>query len=151
MYKRQVPDITLDINRDITPHESQVWIPRINQASEAVTDYLRHGFEDRKYNIHSPDGYVRVAVLVQLPQFVNKGINEKFLEVIMMHGRQRLMLNKYKTKIRAIQGHTLSTLEYDKLYERIISIPFFQNWRDWGGNTPNMVICLLYTSPSPRD
>ena len=66
----------------------------------------------------------------------------------MMHGRQRLMLNNDRTKIRAIQGHTLSTLEYDKLYERIISIPFFQNWRGWGGNTPNMVIVELKNEPT---
>ena len=112
------PDIKLDINRDITPYESSAWVPRIEQASKAVTDYLRHGFDDHKYNIHSPDGYVRVAMLVQLPQFKKWNIDDKVLEVIMMHGRQRLMLNHDKTKIRAIQGHTLDLFEYDRLYER---------------------------------
>ena len=45
-----------------------------------------------------------------------------------MHGRQRLMLNADKTKVRAIQGHTLEMFDYDQLYERIISIPFFTKW-----------------------
>ena len=134
------PDIKLGINRDITPYESSAWVPRIEQASKAVTDYLRHGFDDHKYNIHSSDGYVRVAMLVQLPQFKKWNIDKKVLEVIMMHGRQRLMLNHDKTKIRAVQGHTLDLFEYDRLYERIISIPFFENWREWGGNTPNMAV-----------
>ena len=70
------PDITLDINRDITPYESSAWVPRIEQASKAVTDYLRHGFDENKFNMHSTDGYVRVAMLVQLPQFKKWNINE---------------------------------------------------------------------------
>ena len=85
---------------------------------------------------------------MQLPQFKRLGINEKFLEVIMMHGRPRLMLNHDKTKIRAIQGHTLGTLEYDRLYDKIISIPFFQQWRGWGGNTPDMVVVELKSEPT---
>ena len=137
------PDIKLNTSRDITPDESSAWVPRIEQASKAVTDYLRHGFADQKYNIHSSDGYVRVAMLIQLPQFKKWNIDNKVLEVIMMHGRQRLMLNHDKTKIRAVQGHTLDLFEYDRLYERIISIPFFENWREWGGNTPNMAVVEL--------
>ena len=51
------------------------------------------------------------AMLVQLPEFKKHKIDERILEVILMHGRTRLMLNADKTKIRAIQGHTLDTLD----------------------------------------
>ena len=113
----------------------------------AVTDFLRHGSPERKYNIHSPDGYVRVAMLIQLPQFKKWNIDNKVLEVILKHGRQRLMLNHDKIKIRAIQGHTLDLFDYDRLYERIISIPFFENWNGWGGNTPDMAVVEITGEP----
>ena len=86
-------------------------------------------------------------MLVQLPQFRQWKIDAKILEVILMHGRQRLMLNADKTKIRAIQGHTLEKFDYDQLYERIISIPFFTNWHGWGGNTPNMAVVEINNDP----
>ena len=91
------PDIKLNTNRDITPDESSAWIPRIEQASKSVTNFLRHGIPERKYNIHSPDGYIKVSMLVQLPQFRQWKIDARILEVILMHGRQRLMLNADKT------------------------------------------------------
>ena len=61
--KTGVPDITLDVRRAITEYESSAWIPRIDQASKVVTTFLRHGSNDKRYNVHSPDGYVRVAIL----------------------------------------------------------------------------------------
>ena len=67
-------------------------------------------------------------MLVQLPQFRQWKIDAEILEVILMHGRQRLMLNHDKTKIRAIQGHTLEKFDYSLLHERIYSIPFFNSW-----------------------
>ena len=98
-YKMQTgaPDIKLCTNRDITPDESSAWIPRIEQASKSVTNFLRHGSPERKYNIHSPDGYIKVSMLVQLPRFRQWKIDARILEVILMHGRQRLMLNADKT------------------------------------------------------
>ena len=101
-----------------------------------------------RQNIHSPDGYIRVAMLVQLPDFRKHEIDERVLQVILMHGRTRLMLNTDKTKIRAIQGHALDTLDYNRLYENIISIPFFEKHRLWGGNTPDMVVVEIPSEPA---
>jgi hypothetical protein len=140
-------DIKLCDRRELTQYERSAWIPRIEQASKETANFLRHGAADPKFNIHSPDGYVRVAVLIQLPQFRQWNIDDKILEVILMHGRQRLMLNSDKTKIRAIQGHTLEKFDYDLLYERIISIPFFNKWPGWGGNTPNMAVVEITNDP----
>ena len=76
------PDITLNTPRDITEYEHSAWIPRIDQASKIVTTFLRHGSSDARFNVHSPDGYVRVAILVQLPEFKKHKIDERILEVI---------------------------------------------------------------------
>ena len=58
------PDIKLNVLRGITQDESNAWLPdRINKASKFVTTYLRHGADDKRYNVHSPDGYARVAIL----------------------------------------------------------------------------------------
>ena len=53
--KTGVPDIKLDVRRAITEYESSAWLPRIDQASEVVTTFLRHGSNDKRYNVHSPD------------------------------------------------------------------------------------------------
>ena len=37
------PDIKLCTTRDITTDESSAWIPRIEQASKEVANFLRHG------------------------------------------------------------------------------------------------------------
>ena len=60
----------------------------------------------------------------------------------------RLMLNADQTKIRAIQGHTLDILDYNKLYEKILSIPFFEHHRLWGGNTPDMAVVEISNEPA---
>ena len=66
--KTDVPDIELVAPRPLTlTDEGSAWIPRINEASKVVTAYLRHGGQDKKYNVHTTDGYIRVAVLIQLP------------------------------------------------------------------------------------
>ena len=75
------PDIVLNIKRDITEDESSAWIPRIDQASKSVTNFLRHGTTDRRFNIHSPDGHIKVLMLVQLPEFRKHKIDERVLEV----------------------------------------------------------------------
>ena len=134
------PDIIRNTSRDITVGGRSAWIPRIEQASKSVTSFLRHGSPDWRFNIHSPDGYMKVSMLAQLPQFRQWKIDERILEVILMHGRSRLMLNTDKTKIRAIQGHTLEKFDLELLYDNIISIPFFTGHKLWGGNTPNMAV-----------
>ena len=101
------PDIKLDVLRDITEYESNAWLPdRINQASKFVTTYLRHGADDKRYNVHSSDGYVRVAILVQLPELKRNSVDFKLLELIMMHAQSGIMMNDEGTKLKAIQGHT---------------------------------------------
>ena len=77
--KTGVPDIKLNVRRDITEYESSAWVPRIDQASKIVTTFLRHGSSDWRYHVHSPDGYVRAAILVQLPEFKKHNINANFL------------------------------------------------------------------------
>ena len=63
-----VPDIKIDVHRDITPYESSAWASLIDETSKFVTTYLRHGVPDKRYNVHTQDGYVRAAILVQLPE-----------------------------------------------------------------------------------
>ena len=66
-----------------------------------------------------------MAILVQLPEFKKNNIDAKLLEVIMMHARPRIMMNAEHTKLKAIQGHTLDTLDINQLYEKIISISHY--------------------------
>ena len=116
-----VPDITLNVRRDITQDEANAWLPdRINKASKFVTTFLRHGADDRRYNVHSPDGYVRVAISVQLPEFQKNSVTPELLEPVVMHAQSRLMMNNECTKLRAIQGHTLDRFDINLLYEKII-------------------------------
>ena len=142
------PDIILDTNRDITADERSAWIPRIDQASKAVTNFLRHGAEGWRFNIHSKDGYIKVSMLVQLPLFRQWKIDQHVLEVILMHSRTRIMTNADKTKVRAIQGHTLETLELERLYENITTISLFKNHHLWGGNTPTMAVVEISNDPA---
>ena len=142
------PDIVLNTKRDITEDESSAWIPRIDQASKSVTNFLRHGSPDRRFNTHSLDGYIKVSNLAQLPHFRKHKIDQRILEVILMHGRTRLMTNADKTKVRAIQGHTLEILDLNKLYENISSTSFFKNHRLWGGYTPDMVVVEITNEPA---
>ena len=131
-----VPDIKLDVRRDITPYESSAWLPRISQASKFVTTYLRHGADDQRFNVHSPDGYVRVAILVQSPEFRKNNVDAKLLEVIMMHAQPRILINFEGIKLKAIQGHTLEALErfdINQRYEKISTVDQYVHhplWRD---------------------
>ena len=66
--KTSVEDIKLNPNRPIDAGDN-AWPPgRLDEASKRIATFLRHGSQDRRYNIHGPDGYVRVAVFVQLPE-----------------------------------------------------------------------------------
>ena len=84
-------DIVLNTNRAITEEENSAWIPRIDQASKSVTNFLRHGSPDKRFNIHSPDGYIRESNLAHLPGFRKWKIDHRVLEIILMHGRKMLM------------------------------------------------------------
>ena len=97
----------------------------IKLLRKIVTTFLRHGADDKRFNVHSPDGYVRVAILVQLPEFRRNNLDAKPREVIMMHAQPRIMMNAEGTKLKAIQGHTLDRLDIYQLYEKIASIAHY--------------------------
>ena len=79
--------------------------------------------------------------VVQLPEFKKYNIDAKLLEVIMMHARPRIMMNAEHTKLKAIQGHTLDTLDFNQLYEKIISIAHYYNHPLWqGGVAPDTLV-----------
>ena len=59
----------------------------------------------------------------------------------MMHARPRIMMNAEHTKLKAIQGHTLDTLDINQLYEKIISIAHYANHPLWqGGVAPDTLV-----------
>ena len=127
--RTDVPDIKLGSPRPLTLEADNVWIPRINVASKFVTAYLRHGGQDERYNVHSKDGYVRVAVLVQLPEFKRHKIDHRVLEIIMMNAYPRIMTNEDGDRVKAIQGHSLEWFDIDKIrkgsHPRRICPPLF--------------------------
>ena len=139
-----VPDIKLDVRRDITEYEASAWIPRINQASQLVTTYLRHGADDKRFYVHSPDGYVRVAILAQLPEFRRNNVDAKLLKVITMHAQPGIMMNAGCTKLKAIQGHTLDRFDINQLYEKIESIDHYVHHSLWRGeDAPDQLVFEL--------
>ena len=117
--RTDVPDMKLNFHRDITPDEASAWVPRINEASKFVTSYLRHGTQDERFNVHSKDGYVRVAILVQLPEFKKRRIDHRILELIMMSAHPGIMVNPDGTCVKAIQGHSSEWFDIDQLYEKV--------------------------------
>ena len=55
------PDIQLNLNRPVDARDNE-WPPgRLEEVSRRIPAYLRHGSQDKRYNIHGSDGYVRVA------------------------------------------------------------------------------------------
>ena len=66
--KTSVADIKLNPNRPIDADDNAWPAARIDEASRRIAAYHRHGSQDERYNIHGPDGYVRVAVFMQLPE-----------------------------------------------------------------------------------
>ena len=71
-----------------------------NEASKVVTAYLRHGGQDKRYNVHTTDGYVRVAVLIQLPEMKRLKIDHRVLELILMSNNPRIMTNGSGDRVR---------------------------------------------------
>ena len=133
-----VPDIEFNVLRDIAEYESDAWLPdRINKASKFVTTYLRHGTGGKRYNVHSPDGYVRVVILVQLPELKRNSVNVELLELIMMHAQSRIMMNDEGTKLKAIQGHTLmNRFDINLLYKEIKSMDHYVHRPMWRNADP---------------
>ena len=131
-----VPGIKLDVNRGTTPYESSACVPRINQVSKFVTTYLRHGVEDQRLNVHSQDGYVRVAILVQLPEFRKNKVDHKLLELVMMNAYPGIMMNPEGTHLKAIQGHTLERFDIDQLHEKLNTTEQYVHHPLWRNEDP---------------
>ena len=141
--KVDVPDIELEVPRPLDEGDN-AWIPRINGVSKVVTAYLRHGGQDKKYNVHSSDGYVRVAVFIQLPEMKRLKIDQRVLELILMSASPRIMTNDSGDRIRAIQGHSLERFHIDELYEKINSLEEYVHHSRWeGGDVPDQLVLEL--------
>ena len=73
-------DIKLDLNRPPDPR-GDAWPPsRVEEASRVITAYFRHGGEYERYDIQGSDGYVRVAVFVQLPAMTKLNVDPYLIE-----------------------------------------------------------------------
>ena len=112
--RTDVPDIKLNVPRAFDDGDN-VWLQRVNEASRRVTAYLRHGGQDKRYNVHSSDGYVRVAVFIQLPEMRRLKIDQRVLELILMSNSPRIMTNDRGDRIKAIQGHSLERFDIAEL------------------------------------
>ena len=87
-------------------------------------------------NVHSKDGYVRVAILVQLPEFKKRRADHRVLELIMMSAYPRIMVNPDGTCVKAIQGHSLEWFDIDQLYEKVGTPEEYANHPLWQGEDP---------------
>lgn len=101
---------------------------------------MRHGGQDKRYDVHSSDGYVRVAVFIQLPEMRLK-IDQRVLELILMSASPRIMTNDSGDRIRAIQGHSLERFHIDELYENINTLEEYVHHPLWeGGDAPDQLV-----------
>ena len=91
--KVDVLDINLEAPRPLTDGDN-AWIPCVSQASKVVTAYLRYGGQDKRYNVHSSDGHVRVAVSIQQPEMKRLRIDQRVLEFILMSNSPRITYDK---------------------------------------------------------
>ena len=100
--KTSVEDIKLNPNRPIDAGDN-AWPPsRVDEASKRIITYLRHGSSDGRYNIHGPDGYVRVAVFIQFPEMKRDSIDQRVVELVRKSNNPRIMT---KCWWRSYQGH----------------------------------------------
>ena len=82
-----------------------------------------------------------MAILVQLPEFRKNKVDHKLLELVMMNAYPGIMMNPEGTHLKAIQGHTLDTLDINQLYEKIVSIAHYYNHPLWqGGVAPDTLL-----------
>ena len=128
---RTVPDIKLNVPRAFDDGDN-AWLPRVDEASRRTTAYLRHGGQDKRYNIHSSDGYVRVAVCIQLPGMRRFKIDQRVLELILMSNSPRIMTNDSGDRIKAIQGHSLDRFDIAELCEKINTLEGYVHHPKWG-------------------
>ena len=128
-----VEDIKLNPNRPMDERDN-AWPPgRLDEASRRITTYLRHGSQDRRYNIHGPDGYARVALFIQLPEMRNVSTDRHVIELVLKSHNPIIMTNASGDRIRAIQGHTLEQFNISELYNKINTHEDFINHPKWVG------------------
>ena len=110
----------------------------INAASRELTRYLRHGAKNPNMNYVLPNGYLSVAIILQLPVFAAKNITKEVIEMVVRLKKPRIMMNERRTQIRAIEGHTLDIFDPELLYEPLASADDFRTnpiWNELEDNT----------------
>ena len=134
-----VPDIKLAISRP-GPRDA-AWPPsRVEEASRAITAYLRHGSGDTRYNIQGTDGYIRVALFVQLPMISKAGIDQHVIGLVLKSPNPRIVIDDSGTRIRAIQGHSMARYNIAELYTEITSPEWFRSDPIWAGRVPDHLV-----------
>ena len=113
---------------------------RVDAASKVVISYLRHGTEDPKYNLQGTDGYISVGLLVQLPLMKANSINKQVIELILRCTNTRLATDATRTRVRAIQGHSLLRYHIDELYKEIKTLAAFRADPVWTGDTSDHLV-----------
>ena len=150
--KITVLDIILNLNRFID-HNDDAWTAGlIDEASKCITAYLRHGSQDKRYNIHMANGYVRVAIFIQLPQMKRDRIDQSVIELVLMSSSPRIMTNANEDCIRAIQGHTLEQFDISELYEKISTLEDYVRHQKWTGriNAPDQLVLEMTNESHPN-
>ena len=117
------------------------WPPsRVAEASRVITAYLRHGSDDTRYNIQGTDGYIRVALSVQLPMIIKVGIDQQLAEVVLKSPNPRIVMDDPGKRIRAIQGHSVARYNIAELYTEITSLERFRSDPIWAGRVPGHLV-----------
>ena len=133
-------DIKLDINRPPGPRDA-AWPPsRVEEASRVIITYLRHGSDGTRYIIQGTDGYVRVALSVQLPMMSKHKIDQHVIELVLKSPNPRIVMDDAGTRIRAIQGHSMARYNIAELYAEIKSLEKFRSDPIWAGMVPGHLV-----------
>ena len=104
-----------------------------------------------RYNVHSSDGYARVAVFIQLPEMLRFKIDQRVLELILMSHSPRIMTNDSGDRIRAIQGHSLERFDTDELYEKVNTLEEYVHHPKWGDRDAPDQLVLEFTNENHLD
>lgn len=135
-----VLDIKLEISPPPGPRDA-AWLPsRVEEAPRVITTDLRHGSDDTRYNIQGTDGYVRVALFVQLPMMSKVGIDQHAIELVLKSPNPRIVMDDAGTRIRAIQGHSMARYNIAELYTEIKSIEKCRSDPIWAGRVPDHLV-----------
>ena len=138
--KTSVPDIKLNTNRPIDAGDNAWPAARIDEASKRMVPTSVMVARTR-YNIHGSDGYVRVAVFIQLPEMKRINTDQRVIELVLMSNSPRIMTNVSGDRIKAIQGHTLEQFNISGLYDKINTLEDYVHHPKWvGRNAPDQLV-----------